>query len=87
MILGATSHGDRGFKPSVSAAAEIWEPEEDIFWGLRQWLRTRYSGDRQLAIRSALFRWPDLRDPEGPNQKPDPVDAARDIGRRSPAWR
>ena len=37
---------------------DIWEPEE-IFWGPEDtWLGDeRYSGDRDLAARSAPFRW------------------------------
>jgi catalase-peroxidase len=61
---------------------DIWEPEEDIYWGPEgKWLGDeRYSGDRQLenplgAVQMGLI----YVNPEGPNQKPDPVAAARDI--------
>src|SRR6266545_5868337 len=61
---------------------DVWEPEEDIFWGPeRKWLGDeRYTGDRQLdnplgAVQMGLI----YVNPEGPNQKPDPVAAARDI--------
>ncbi|MGD0500942.1 MAG: catalase/peroxidase HPI [Bryobacteraceae bacterium] len=61
---------------------DIWEPEEDIYWGPEgKWLADeRYSGDRQLenplgAVQMGLI----YVNPEGPNQKPDPVAAVRDI--------
>ena len=61
---------------------DIWEPEEDIFWGPEgKWLGDeRYTGDRQLdnplgAVQMGLI----YVNPEGPNQKPDPLAAARDI--------
>src|ERR1700730_18365745 len=60
---------------------DIWEPE-DIYWGPEaKWLGDeRYSGDRQLAnplgaVQMGLI----YVNPEGPNGKPDPVAAARDI--------
>jgi catalase-peroxidase len=61
---------------------DIWEPEENIYWGPEgKWLADeRYSGDRQLenplaAVQMGLI----YVNPEGPNGKPDPVAAARDI--------
>jgi catalase-peroxidase len=61
---------------------DIWEPEETIYWGPEgKWLADeRYSGDRQLenplgAVQMGLI----YVNPEGPNGKPDPVAAARDI--------
>ncbi len=61
---------------------DVWEPEEDIFWGPEgKWLADeRYRGDRQLdnplaAVQMGLI----YVNPEGPNGKPDPVAAARDI--------
>jgi catalase-peroxidase len=61
---------------------DVWEPEEDIYWGPEgKWLGDeRYTGDRQLenplgAVQMGLI----YVNPEGPNQKPDPVAAARDI--------
>ncbi len=61
---------------------DVWEPEEDIYWGSEgKWLADeRYSGDRQLdnplgAVQMGLI----YVNPEGPNGKPDPVAAARDI--------
>ena len=61
---------------------DVWEPEEDIYWGSEQeWLGDkRYSGDRELenplgAVQMGLI----YVNPEGPNGKPDPIAAARDI--------
>jgi catalase-peroxidase len=61
---------------------DIWEPEEAIHWGPEgKWLADeRYSGDRELenplaAVQMGLI----YVNPEGPNGKPDPVAAARDI--------
>jgi len=60
---------------------DIWEPEE-IYWGPEDtWLGDeRYSGDRELtgpfgAVQMGLI----YVNPEGPNGKPDPIAAARDI--------
>jgi catalase-peroxidase len=60
---------------------DVWEPEE-LFWGPEaKWLADeRYSGDRELAnplgaVQMGLI----YVNPEGPNGKPDPVAAARDI--------
>ena len=61
---------------------DVWEPEEDIYWGPEgKWLADeRYRGDRELenplgAVQMGLI----YVNPEGPNGKPDPVAAARDI--------
>ncbi|MGB8315165.1 MAG: catalase/peroxidase HPI [Aestuariivirga sp.] len=61
---------------------DVWEPEDDIYWGAEgKWLEDkRYSGDRDLenplaAVQMGLI----YVNPEGPNGKPDPVAAARDI--------
>ncbi|HEY1183918.1 MAG TPA: catalase/peroxidase HPI [Bryobacteraceae bacterium] len=60
---------------------DIWEPD-DTYWGAEgTWLGDqRYTGDRQLenplgAVQMGLI----YVNPEGPNGKPDPVAAARDI--------
>ncbi len=62
--------------------ADVWEPQGDIYWGSEtEWLGDkRYSGDRQLenplaAVQMGLI----YVNPEGPNGKPDPLAAARDI--------
>jgi len=61
---------------------DVWEPQNDIFWGPEgEWLGDeRYSGDRELmkplaAVQMGLI----YVNPEGPNGKPDPLAAARDI--------
>ncbi|MDV3310370.1 MAG: catalase/peroxidase HPI [Cyclobacteriaceae bacterium] len=61
---------------------DVWEPEEDVYWGSEtEWLGdNRYSGDRELenplaAVQMGLI----YVNPEGPNGKPDPLAAARDI--------
>ena len=62
--------------------ADVWEPEEDIYWGAEDtWLADkRYSGERDLenplaAVQMGLI----YVNPEGPNGNPDPLAAARDI--------
>ena len=61
---------------------DIWEPEESIYWGPegKSLGDERYSGDRELenplgAVQMGLI----YVNPEGPNGKPDPIAAARDI--------
>jgi len=61
---------------------DIWEPEEDVNWGSEgKWLADeRYSGDRELAKPLAAVQMGLIYvNPEGPDGKPDPVAAARDI--------
>jgi catalase-peroxidase len=63
--------------------ADVWEPDHDVSWGTETaWLNsdTRYTGERDLAkplgaVQMGLI----YVNPEGPNGKPDPVAAARDI--------
>ena len=67
--------------------ADIWSPEEDIYWGAEdEWLatsdhpRSRYTGDRDLesplaAVQMGLI----YVNPEGPDGNPDPLASARDI--------
>ena len=62
--------------------ADIFEPEEDIYWGTEEtWLGDeRYSGDRELANPLAAVQMGLIYvNPEGPNGEPDPVASARDI--------
>jgi catalase-peroxidase len=62
---------------------DVWEPDQDVYWGQEKaWLGgdLRYTGDRELesplgAVQMGLI----YVNPEGPNGKPDPVAAARDI--------
>ena len=74
--MGFETHGFAGGR------ADIWEPEEDIYWGPEtEWLGDeRYSGDRDLekplgAVQMGLI----YVNPEGPNGTPDPLGSARDI--------
>ncbi len=62
--------------------ADVWEPEEDIYWGTEtEWLGdNRYTGDRDLekplaAVQMGLI----YVNPEGPNGNPDPVASGRDV--------
>ncbi len=62
--------------------ADVWEPEEDIYWGSeKEWLGDkRYTGDRDLenplaAVQMGLI----YVNPQGPNGNPDPLAAAIDI--------
>jgi len=61
---------------------DVWESPSDINWGAEStWLGDeRYSGDRDLArpfgaVQMGLI----YVNPEGPNAKPDPLAAAKDI--------
>jgi catalase-peroxidase len=61
---------------------DTWEPDRDVYWGKETtWLEDkRYTGDRELenplaAVQMGLI----YVNPEGPNGKPDPLAAARDI--------
>jgi catalase-peroxidase len=72
-----------GFKTFGFAGGrvDVWEADE-VYWGAEKtWLGDeRYSGDRNLAnplgaVQMGLI----YVNPEGPNGKPDPVAAARDI--------
>ncbi len=61
---------------------DVWEPDQSIYWGPEgKWLADeRYHGDRELqeplaAVQMGLI----YVNPEGPNGRPDPLAAARDI--------
>ena len=84
IFVGNCALESMGFKPFGFAGgrADVWEPEEDIYWGAEgKWLEDkRYSGDRDLenplaAVQMGLI----YVNPEGPNGKPDPLAAAKDI--------
>src|SRR3984957_15373304 len=84
ILAGNVALESMGFKTFGfgGGRADVWEPEEDIYWGPEgKWLADeRYSGDRDLekplaAVQMGLI----YVNPEGPNGKPDPVAAARDI--------
>ena len=84
ILAGNVALESMGFKTFGfgGGRADVWEPEEDIYWGPEgKWLADeRYSGDRDLqnplaAVQMGLI----YVNPEGPNGKPDPLAAARDI--------
>lgn len=84
VLTGNVALESMGFKTFGFAGGreDVWEPQEDIYWGPEStWLGDkRYSGDRQLqkplaAVQMGLI----YVNPEGPNGKPDPIAAARDI--------
>ncbi len=84
ILAGNVALESMGFKTFGfgGGRADVWEPAEDIFWGPEgKWLGDeRYSGNRDLenplaAVQMGLI----YVNPEGPNGKPDPVAAAKDI--------
>jgi len=84
VLAGNCALESMGFKTFGFAGGreDVWEPEEDVYWGSeREWLGDkRYTGDRNLenplaAVQMGLI----YVNPEGPNGKPDPLAAARDI--------
>ncbi|WP_066649081.1 MULTISPECIES: catalase/peroxidase HPI [Sphingomonas] len=84
ILAGNVALESMGFKTFGFAGgrADVWEPEEDIYWGPEgKWLDDqRYSGDRELAnplgaVQMGLI----YVNPEGPNGTPDPIGSGRDI--------
>ena len=84
VLAGNVSLENMGFKTFGFAGGreDVWEPQEDIYWGPEsKWLGDkRYTGDRKLekplaAVQMGLI----YVNPEGPNGKPDPLAAAKDI--------
>jgi catalase-peroxidase len=83
VLAGNVALESMGFKTFGfgGGRADLWEPEE-LYWGPEgTWLGDeRYSGERQLqnplgAVQMGLI----YVNPAGPNGKPDPVAAAKDI--------
>jgi catalase-peroxidase len=83
VLAGNVALESMGFKTFGfgGGRADVWEPEE-LYWGPEgTWLGDeRYSGERELqkplgAVQMGLI----YVNPEGPNGKPDPVAAAKDI--------
>ena len=84
ILAGNVALETMGFKTFGFGGGRVdtWEPDEDIWWGPEgKWLADeRYSGDRELAgplgaVQMGLI----YVNPEGPNGRPDPLAAARDI--------
>ena len=83
ILAGNVALESMGFKTYGfgGGRADVWEPDE-VYWGPEStWLGDqRYTGDRQLdnplgAVQMGLI----YVNPQGPNGKPDPIAAARDI--------
>ena len=84
VLTGNVAMDSMGFKTFGfgGGRADVWEPEEDIYWGPEgKWLEdARYSGDRELANPLAAVQMGLIYvNPEGPNGNPDPLASARDI--------
>ena len=84
ILAGNVALESMGFKTYGFGGGRVdaWEPDEDAYWGPEaKWLGDeRYTGNRQLenplgAVQMGLI----YVNPEGPNGKPDPIAAARDI--------
>jgi catalase-peroxidase len=89
VLAGNVAMETMGFKTFGfgGGRADIWAPEEDIYWGAeKEWLATsdkpnsRYSGDRNLenplaAVQMGLI----YVNPQGPDGKPDPVASGKDV--------
>ncbi len=84
ILAGNVAYESMGFETLGFGGGreDVWEPQEDVYWGPEtEWLGDkRYSGDRQLqqplaAVQMGLI----YVNPQGPNGKPDPLAAAKDI--------
>ena len=89
VLTGNVAMETMGFKTFGfgGGRADIWEPEEDIYWGAEEeWLEesggenSRYTGERDLenplaAVQMGLI----YVNPEGPDGNPDPQASAHDI--------
>jgi catalase-peroxidase len=84
ILAGNVALESMGFKTFGFAGGreDLWEPEEDVYWGAETtWLADqRHTGDRVLenplaAVQMGLI----YVNPEGPDGRPDPLAAARDI--------
>ncbi len=84
VLAGNVALESMGFKTFGfgGGRSDVWEPDEAVYWGKEDtWLGDqRHTGDRVLenplaAVQMGLI----YVNPEGPNGKPDPLAAARDI--------
>ncbi|MGB7250493.1 MAG: catalase/peroxidase HPI [Phormidesmis sp.] len=85
ILAGNCALESMGFKTLGFAGGreDIWEPEEDIYWGAEtEWMTNeeRYTGDHELekplgaAVMGLIYV-----NPEGPNGEPDPIGSGQDI--------
>ena len=84
VLAGNVALESMGFKTFGfgGGRADVWEPEEDIYWGSEgKWLAAeRYSGDRDLSNPLAAVQMGLIYvNPEGPEGVPDPLASAHDI--------
>ncbi len=84
ILTGNVAYESMGFKTFGfgGGRADTWEPEQHVNWGSEDtWLGdARYSGDRELAGNFGAVQMGLIYvNPQGPNGKPDPIAAARDI--------
>ncbi|WP_430811791.1 MULTISPECIES: catalase/peroxidase HPI [unclassified Carboxylicivirga] len=86
ILAGNVALESMGFKTFGFAGGreDVWEPEEDVNWGVETtWLdsKERYGNDKKeldnplAAVQMGLI----YVNPEGPDGKPDPLAAAKDI--------
>jgi len=84
ILAGNCALESMGFKTFGFAGgrADIWEPEQDIYWGAEtEWLGDkRYTGERELenplaAVQMGLI----YVNPEGPNGEPNVIASGKDI--------
>ena len=84
ILAGNVALESMGFKTFGFAGGrvDVWEPDDDVYWGPETtWLGSeRHSGDRRLDEPYAATQMGLIYvNPEGPDGKPDPMAAARDI--------
>ena len=89
ILAGTVAYESMGLKTFGFSfgRADIWQPEEDIYWGSeKEWLaptgseNSRYSGERELenplaAVMMGLV----YVNPEGVDGQPDPLKTAHDV--------
>jgi len=84
ILTGNVAMESMGFKTFGfgGGRADVFEPEEDIYWGPEtEWLDdNRYTGERDLASPLGAVQMGLIYvNPEGPNGNPDPLKSAFDI--------
>jgi len=84
IFAGTCALEDMGLKPFGfgGGRVDIWEPEEDIYWGIeKEWLAAERGGlgDDLHSPLGAVQMGLIYVNPEGPGGNPDPLLAAKDI--------